>query len=120
MIAGQVSDAGVPTVSITVGGRAWDAVIDTGFNGDLELPRELQPYVHAQLQGRIVSVLAGGQMVEEDSYRVEFPFDSQLVVAEATFVPQGDILIGTHLLRQYRLAVDFPSRSVQLEQVRRS
>ena len=36
MIVGTVSADGVPTITLSVAGQDWPAVIDTGFNGDLE------------------------------------------------------------------------------------
>ena len=48
-------------------------------------------------------------------YLVEFPFDGQTVQAEATFVSGSHILIGTHLLREYSLQINFVSKTVQLE-----
>ncbi len=38
MIHGDVSEDGVPAITIVVDGEGWSAIIDTGFNGDLELP----------------------------------------------------------------------------------
>ena len=38
MITGIVTEDGVPLIHISVGDRLWPAVIDTGFNGWLELP----------------------------------------------------------------------------------
>ena len=58
-----------------------------------------------------------GQTIEEDVYLVEFPFDGQIVQAEATFVLGTQILMGTHLLRDYRLTVDFVGKTVELERV---
>jgi predicted aspartyl protease len=117
VILGAIDADGVPVVIIPVAGGSWPAIIDTGFNGDLELPNSLHPFVNARFLCRNRSLLAAGQTVEEDTYLVEFPFDGQICVAEATFVPRGDILIGTHLLRQYLLEVDFPAQTVQLERV---
>jgi hypothetical protein len=62
-------------------------------------------------------LLASGQRSEEDLYLVDFPFDSQIVPADATFVPGSEMLIGTQLLAQYRLEIHFPARSVWLERV---
>jgi hypothetical protein len=59
--------------------------------------------------------LAGGQVIEEDAYLVEFPFDNQTVQAIATFVADSQILVGTNLLRDYRLEVRFTSKKLQLE-----
>jgi predicted aspartyl protease len=118
MIVGSVREDGVPVVTISVAGRDWSAIIDTGFNGDLELPEGLRSSVNAKFKGRFHSLLAGGQTVLEDTYQVDFPFDGQTAVAEATFVQGGEILIGTNLLQPYRLEIDFPAQSVRLERLR--
>jgi predicted aspartyl protease len=115
VITGTVTPEGVPHIHLEVAGQAWPGIIDTGFNGDVELPAQLQDAINAQYLGRITSVLGGGQRVEEDLYLVDFPFDGQVYVLEATFALSAEILIGTHLLRQYRLTIDFPRRTVQLE-----
>src|ERR1041384_7420245 len=96
---GTVSTDGVPTIPLQIAGRDWPAVIDTGFNGDLELPEDLRGVLNARRVGRVTSALAGGQTIEEDVYLVELPFDGQIIHAEATFVPSSHILIGTHLMR---------------------
>lgn len=115
MIEGTVSEQGVPTIELEIAGRRWVAVIDTGFNGDVELPASLRDDLTGQFVGRVTSLLAAGQVVEEDLYLVEFPFDGQLIRAEATFAVVNEILIGTHLLRGHRLHIDFPLKLVSLE-----
>lgn len=117
MMVGNVSLDGVPSVLLTMAGQTWPAIIDTGFNGDLELPASLMATVNARFDGRIHSLLAGGQTLVEDTYIVDFPFDGESFVAEATFVSGGQILIGTQLLRNYRLEISFPARTVLLERV---
>ena len=117
MITGTVTTDGVPVIGLVVGGQSWQAVIDTGFNGDLELPRSLHDALKARFVGRVSSSLAGGQRIEEDAYLVEFPFDGRTVQAEATFVSTSQIIIGTQLLREYRLEIHFTQRSVLLERV---
>ncbi len=49
---------------------------------------------------------------EEDVYLVDFPFGGKAVQAEATFVADRQILIGAHLLREYRLQADFVSKTL--------
>lgn len=115
MIQGTVSDTGVPTITLSIAGQEWAATIDTGFNGDLELPETLQEALNPQYIGEIISVLAGGQTLEEKLYRVNFMFDGEMILAETTFVADSDILIGTHLLREYRLQIDFVRQTVILE-----
>ena len=101
MIVGEVSDDGVPIVILKFIGREWSAIIDTGFNGDLELPSELRGKLNDQPVGRVKSKLASGQVVEED--------------AIATFSPDSQLLIGTNLLGDYFLEIKFASKSVRLE-----
>jgi predicted aspartyl protease len=115
VITGIVTADDEPTISLTVAGQVWPAVVDTGFNGDLELPERLRPHVNPRFKGTVVSALAGGQSVLEDVYIVDFPFDGQIAAADATFVVTDTILVGTHLLRRYRLTIDFVDRTILLE-----
>ena len=115
MILGVVSVQGLPTITLAIDGRDWPVTIDTGFNGDLELPEALREPLNAHFVGRATAALAGGQSVEEELYLVDFPFDGRIVQAEATVVSGDRILIGTHLLREYSLQVNFANRTVQLE-----
>ncbi len=90
-------------------------MIDTGFNGELELPERLRSNVNAQFVGRLTSLLAADQRIEEDLYLVDFPFDGRIVRVQATFVTGDEILIGTEMLGDYRLEIDFPAQTVSLE-----
>lgn len=115
MIPGTVSHEGVPVITLEIAGQNWSAIIDTGFNGDLELPEELREQLHGQPAGRLRSSLAGGRIIEEDAYTVDFPFDGRILNAIATFVPDTQILIGTNLLAEYELQIRFASRTLRIE-----
>ncbi|MDE0481200.1 MAG: hypothetical protein OXI67_01355 [Candidatus Poribacteria bacterium] len=117
MMHGTVSDRGVPIITLSIAGQEWAAIIDTGFNGDLELPEILRDELNPQYVGRVTSALAGAQTIEEDVYLADFPFDGNIIQARTTFVIGSEILIGTHLLREYRLEIDFVRRTVVLEKV---
>ena len=115
MIVGTVSSDGTPVIEVDVAGLNWSAIIDTGFNGDLELPEALRGKLNDQPIGRLRSALAGGRIIEEDAYSVEFPFDNQSHNAVATFVADEQILIGTNLLRAYHLQIRFARGTLRLE-----
>jgi predicted aspartyl protease len=115
MIEGTVTTDGVPTVSLSVADQDWNAIVDTGFNGDLELPEALRPFVNPRFLTSTEWLLTGGQRSVEDTYEVDFPFDGVVLEVEATFVSDDSILIGTGLMAQYRLTVDFVAGSVELE-----
>lgn len=42
MIEGNVTPDGVPVVTVHVANRFREAIVDTGFNGHLELPDDLR------------------------------------------------------------------------------
>jgi predicted aspartyl protease len=117
VITGRVSDDGSPVIDWEIAGRTWTATIDTGFNGDLELPEALRSEVNPVFVIRALSLLAADLFVEEDYFSVAVEFDGRPVKAEATFVAGHSILIGTNLLHEYRLEVDFVARTVRLERV---
>ncbi len=73
-MTGTVTDNGVPVIMLQVAGGTWPGIIDTGFNGDLELPDDLRVSVNPRFIGRVSSLLASGQHIDEDVYLVEFPF----------------------------------------------
>ena len=115
MIDGIITEDGVPAIEVEVGGQRWQAIIDTGFNGDLELPEQLRLHVSPQFVGRAISLLAANQSIEEDIFLVDFPFDCRTIRVQATFVVGDEILIGTHMLSAYRLRIDFPTGGVVIE-----
>ncbi len=115
MIVGSVSNDGVPLITLEVAGQEWKTIVDTGFNGDLELPAQLFSILPHEYLGRTRSSLAGGGEIEEDSYEVHISFDEEIVRAEVTFAPGDQILLGTNLLREHRLEIDFPAGTVSLE-----
>lgn len=110
-----MSPEGVPTVQLVIGEREWSAAIDTGFNGDVELPEALRQQLSHRYVGQVYSMLAGGRVVGEDSYFIELPFDGETMEVAGTFAPIEEILIGTRLLRDYRLEIHFVEKSVLLE-----
>jgi hypothetical protein len=60
-------------------------------------------------------LLAANQRIEEDVFLVDFPFDGRTLRVQATFVDADEILIGTRMLRDYRLRIDFPARTVAID-----
>ena len=77
MLTGTVTDDGVPHILLTVAGQPWPAIIDTGFNGELELPDYLRQGVNARCKGHIHVALGGGQHREEEVSLVAFPCDGR-------------------------------------------
>jgi hypothetical protein len=100
------SPAGATLKRNTTGNRNPDK------RGPFRLSRS---HLNARFIGRAVSLLAANQRVQEDAFLVAFPFDGQTVGAQATLVSGDEIPIGTRMLRDYRLRIDFPARTVVIE-----
>jgi predicted aspartyl protease len=113
-MSGEVSADGEPIVRLQVAGTNWIGVIDTGFNGHLDLPLALKPHVNAVFYADQDSILADGSIIKDAIYEFDFPFDGHMVRVYASFSPVTENLIGTALLADYRLEIDFPADTVEL------
>lgn len=112
---GTVTGKGTPTLTLFIDGQDWVTVIDTGFDGDLELPHALFSYCVVEHIGPTLNQLAGGAMVVEELYLVRLNFDGESITAEATFVEGVEVFLGTGLLHDYRLVIDFSAGTVLLD-----
>jgi len=117
MITGTLTAEGTPIIELLIAGQSWTTIVDTGFDGHLELPDTLRGQLNPVYVGNTLSELAAGQVIEEQVFEVVIPFDGQEVRAHVTFVPGTDILLGTAMLGSYRLEIDFPRQTVELERV---
>lgn len=115
MIQGIVTDGQEPQITFRIGRREWTALVDTGFNGYLELPELLKGVLKPRYIGEVRSFLAGGRMIVEKNYEVQFPFDGEITRAEVSFAPGDTILVGTQLLRHHRLEINFPEQTLSLQ-----
>lgn len=114
MIEGIVTDDGSPLVVLTLAGRECPLVVDTGFNGCLELPEEFHDLLPKVSMGTMTSELAAGYCIEEESFMIRFELDGRIVAAQVTFAPVAQGLIGTELLAKHRLEIDFPEATLRL------
>ena len=117
MITGFVNQTGIPFIPVRFADRDLLAVVDSGFNGDLELPETLFGIGPQDYLGSAESFLAGGQQVEEDVYQVPLEFDGRSLHVETTFADTQTALVGTRLLREHHLEIDFPAKTVRLKRV---
>lgn len=113
-MTGEISPDGEPILSFNFGGTEWIGVIDTGFTGEVDLPLALHGYFGGTPWGQRQSVLTDGTIVTDDVYVVDFPFDGQLLRVQVSYTPVSALLIGTGLLLDYRLEIDFPAGTVEL------
>ncbi len=86
-------------------GLVVDAVIDTGFTGQLVLPPEAVDRLGLPERGRQRAVLADGRTVEVEVYLARVIWHG-LERAVQVLATEGGPLVGMALLRGSRLTVD--------------
>jgi clan AA aspartic protease len=84
---------------------AIDAVIDTGFNGDLILPPEAISELGLKLQGYQKAVLGDGTTSQFQVYATTVIWDGSRRLVEVNAATSG-VLIGMGLLEGYKLEVN--------------
>ncbi len=118
MTAGHLTPKRLAVVPIVVDGTALDAVVDTGFDGGLQLPDVMATVVqraHLRQEGY---QYPDGRVVTYDIYLVGVELGGEDVVTEAIFSPSDEVLVGSKLLADYRLTIDYPAGVVTLERTR--
>jgi clan AA aspartic protease len=116
MLKGRVNRHGEPVISIQLILRNRPAnlaaVIDTGFNGYLSVPRRLVVRSKWLAIGTAKFEIATGALVEQEIYLGEIIFDRQRGPIYSVATEAKDILIGTKMLRGKTLVVNFRTEQV--------
>jgi clan AA aspartic protease len=84
---------------------AVDAVIDTGFNGDLILPLETISELGLKIQGYQKAILGDGTISQFQVYAATVIWDGARKLVEVNAATSG-ALIGMGLLEGYKLEVN--------------
>ena len=115
MATGQLTPTGRATVAVEIAGQNFEAVIDTGYEGGLQLPLDwlaiLAPPVHA----RVTYQLGTGVIVTRDTYLVSFTMDGHTQTVETLFGDSDELLLGVDAMRDYRLVIDYPASTAALD-----
>jgi len=120
MLKGFVSNFGEPVVQIELVFSTSDksfkhlAVIDTGFIGYLSVPEKLAQRYEWQWIGMESYEIASGSTVDQKVFlgKINWFGDKQDIYVLTS--QAKDLLIGTRLLENYKLAIDFKSKKVQI------
>lgn len=119
MLKGRVNRYGEPVISIQLILRnrptSLTAVIDTGFNGYLSVPRRFLRRSKWLAIGTEKFEIATGALVEQEIYLGEVIFDGQRGPVYSVATKAQDILIGTKMLRGRTLVVNFRTRKVTVK-----
>lgn len=118
MVTGYVTRYGEPVVPIQLILRTrptkCPAVIDTGFNGYLSVPRRLLDHSRWEILGSEKYEIATGAIVEQEIRLGEVVFDGRRSAVYTVITDAQDILIGTKLLRKKILTVNFNTKRITI------
>ncbi len=108
-----------PVVEITVSGMektaTLPALIDTGFDGYLSLPLSLALPLGLKLFYRTSVTLADGSIKEELLFKAKVKLGKKWQKA-SVFINWGNVaLLGTKLLENSKLLLDFPNQKIQIQ-----
>ncbi|XZE22265.1 hypothetical protein SH449x_002184 [Pirellulaceae bacterium SH449] len=88
---------------------AW---IDTAFNGHLVFSRELIDTLHLQQEAATEAILADGSLVTLESFICFVEWGSKVVAAQVIANDGSTPLLGTELLSDCVLVVDYKTRAI--------
>jgi len=118
MMIGFFDESGHPKIEIRVIGEREDVAItptiDTGFDGQLCLPVEIAIQLGLELVSRVSVELANGSRQKTLVFSGTIEMGNQEVGAEIILTESDDPLIGTGLLKNMVLNIDFGERKVEI------
>ena len=116
MIVGFINEFEEPIIelALVLGDEAKNlqAVIDTGFNGFLSVSIEYVNNSDWTFIGYEEYELASGEIVKAKTFLGDIIFDNKQMTTFILISQSKDILVGTRLLREKTLFIDFVDKKV--------
>ena len=120
MIEGIVNEIEEPIVELALvlgdQSKNFPAVIDTGFNGYLSVSTEYVENSDWLFVGYEQYELASGEVVKAKTYLGDIIFDNEQKTTFILLSNSKDILIGTKLLKDKTLFIDFKDKRVIIDE----
>lgn len=118
---GRVDSGGRALLRVSVkalgpsSGTQLEAWIDTGFTGELVLPQSVVSALGLPQSGTVGAELGDGSDVVMKTYTCLIEWFGQQKQIEVVGNDGQHPLLGVGLLREHRLTVDYPSRTLRIE-----
>ena len=119
MISGFIDQYGYPLVELEVRGLKKEektlALIDSGFDGELCLPIEVAISLGLELCGMETMELADGSVRKELVFTGTIKWEGKLRDVKVWLTSADQALIGTDLMLDRLLTIDFRTGEVKIE-----
>ena len=106
-----------PRIGVTLISRKElnvDAVIDTGFTGELFVPEEIAIELGLRIAGVQSVMLADGSTPDLQTAKVAVGWESEEKTVLALIGNGDDVLIGVQLLKDSEITISFPEKKVSV------
>ncbi len=117
-VAGSFGEDLAPRIELRIAEYSLSLVIDTGFNGELMLPRRLLAPLGFAYSMASEAELADGSLVETSLYTGRIPWFGAERTVQAIATDSEDALLGTAMLFGVTLVMDVDEDRVELERKR--
>ena len=121
MIIGFVNESDEPVIEVKLDlgkeKRAVNAVIDTGFNGYISVPKKLIDESDWDFLGIEEYELASGELMRERVFLGRIEIGTEKLAVFILSSNSSDILVGTKLLRNRLLTINFADKTLKIEKV---
>ncbi len=118
-IEGYSSENSEPVLKLYMGSSSIEFLIDTGFDGSLIVPTEIADGLSLRFEGFEEFHSVTGQIFVAIAYSIEIDWLGQKIrvpVAASYEVTEG--LLGSHMLENCRLTIDYGRRTVTIAETR--
>jgi clan AA aspartic protease len=114
MLVGHLNARRNPFVPLGVAGQTIKAMVDTGFDGGVQLPDFYRVLLNPRQVRTDPYMYPDGTKTNLPVYEVRVTLGTEEFDTEAIFGPPDEVLIGVELLKHLRLTIDFPAGTVEL------
>ena len=121
MIIGFVNESDEPVIEVKLDlgkeKRAVNAVIDTGFNGYISVPKKLIDESDWDFLGIEEYELASGELMRERVFLGRIEIGTEKLAVFILSSNSSDTLVGTKLLRNRVLTINFADKTLKIKEV---
>lgn len=121
MVQSYFDNFGHPKLKAIVSGSRGqaeiEALIDTGFDGEITLPSAIGVRLGLELTGIEDFELADGSIGESFVFSGQVTLGERSQEVDIVLADISEALIGTSLLSNYQLTIDFVNRTIEIKEV---
>jgi clan AA aspartic protease len=114
-IDGYFNKSDEPVIRLDVGSLSIEILVDTGFNGSLVIPGHVASELNLRFEGLEEFYSVTGEMFFASAYSVEIDWLGKTIrVPVATSPELNEALLGSYMLKECRLTIDYGHRTVTI------